>query len=118
MGVSQTNYVFFGLMLDEDELSDIYERDEFFFENPILEEYEDGFQGLTLVVDGMSGEYLVFGYMLECGDEIDITSFSIRKIQELINDAKDDGLVDTFNRLFNTIKIEADLKLIVFTHYT
>lgn len=61
MGVNITHYVVFGIRVDFDDVKD---RED-------LEKYYDGFDGITLIADGMNGEYAVLGRIVASGVEED-----------------------------------------------
>ncbi len=71
MSVSRTDYVMLGIKYNNSEQfwksvkqHDFMDKDEFFDDC-----YDDRFEGITIVEDGMNGEYVVVGKVLAQGED-------------------------------------------------
>jgi hypothetical protein len=121
MGINRSDYVMFGLWINKREIEELEKRDPDWLESTEIGKYchKDGFQGFNLIYDGMSKDYLVFGYIIEEVDESEGLSFHSYNLDSLEDwyDVDAESLVSTFNRLFSlSFKLE-DCNLMIFTHW-
>ena len=113
----------YGLYLNKEELKQFRNTvsdDE--WDNIGLSDYalNDGFQGFELVIDGMCGEFLAFGQIIQktsrWGDE-DFLAFNEEDIQNFRLSEDAYSLVRIFNKLFSQKKTDEDISLLIFSLY-
>lgn len=106
MGVDRTDYIIYGWKM---EYSDKYYEDK-------LLKYVEGHKNVneTLVVDGMCGDYAVFGTLIDhCDDDGEGWDFVELSFQDLDAEA----LKKLYKELFETEPV-GEPKLLIFSHYS
>lgn len=114
MGVDRTDYIMYGWKLPykikdrNDEVIDLW--------GDKLLPYVEGHKGVDerLIVDGMCGEYCVFGTTIKTGGD----QYSGWTFEELnINGLDSTELRKKYSEIFNN-EIEEEPKLFLFSHYS
>jgi len=79
--------------------------------------YTEGWQGesYSIVNDGMSGEYIVFGLRIAYSDD----GFDFMELPLVIDEDQRGYLLDKFNEIFGFTDEElGEAKLLIFSHYS
>ncbi len=120
MGVSRNDYVMFGVWMNKLEIKELEKEHPDWLESTEIGKYchKDGFQGFNIIFDGMNGDYLCFGYIIEETDESEGLSFHSYSKDCLSYWYEDiQPLLSTFNRLFSLSYTEEDCGLMIFSHW-
>jgi hypothetical protein len=119
MGVDRQDYLIIGYkmpydvkMKDGRELSDIVWEDEKYL--PFIEGWKD--EEYRLIIDGMSGEYIVFGYPLDESDEYGGFNFNVIDIKQL--QPRIDTTINTAIVWFSDVDFDfKNPEIFCFSHY-
>lgn len=109
MGVDRSDYIIYGWKLPADFLKPVHPYDEQYLQ------YVEGRPGesFSMVYDGMSGEYLAFGYLIAHSDEYNGFDFHEIDVSQLPHP---DQIKSKFVEVFGKHP-ESDPKVLVFTHW-
>jgi len=120
MSVTQTHYVMIGFCLDEDEVKEFYKQNPECHEDGEISKYEEGHNGLNLIYDGMCGQYIAFGYIVEQADEFEGLPMTalVTSISQTLGAEKAANLKRTASKLFNMQFDFCHIQYLAFTHRT
>jgi hypothetical protein len=125
MSISQTHYVILGIKYDFDEAK--RNLGDEVFDNDIVNNYEDDVyeekitekNGLTVVSDGMNGEYFVIGKVLvkaSLVDGIEMTSIPIQHSGQVTEQTR--KIMRDIEKCFPQLNPDPlDVKIYIFTHW-
>lgn len=119
MGVDKTDYLIVGYKIPYE----VKTRDGQEFAQIIWEEkympMTEGHNGekYSLIIDGMSGEYIVFGIVIQSADEYEGFKFTV--IDEKLLTTQLDEVKDRANEIFNDLDFDfSEPKVMLFSHYS
>jgi len=120
MGVDRTDYIVYGFKFKPNDLKqsgiDIW-ADKYL-------PYVEGHKGVTdiIVYDGMSGEYVVFGKLINKAEEHQGTGFTTISYRDFFDDDERERVTAKFRELFGDAIYddleEDEPQMLVFSHYS
>lgn len=120
MGVHATHYVVLGVVINKEKFKDFrkleeenYEFFEQFDDNSYEEKITSGPNNINIIVDGMSGEYIVIGKIIAKG--LDGLPFTTLDIDQKVVYETGKAIYELFEK-FNYFEW-VDVKYIAFTHW-
>ncbi len=120
MGVDRTDYIIFGFKFSP---KDLKQHGIDLWDDKYLP-YIEGHQGVEYIIvnDGMSGEYVVFGKLINQADENEGSNFKKIEYDSFFSDQVNKAIIYKFKELFGNemyASIEdIDPQLLVFSHYS
>lgn len=119
MGVERTDYIIFGFKFDPAELK----RNNIDIWDDKYLPFTEGHKGVTdtIVYDGMNGEYIVFGKLINKAEEYDGVGFHSISIKDFFDVEEERRLRDKFIELFGSQIYDGldktNPEMMVFSHY-